>query len=168
MALISAHSTHDSTATGWNIWAGEFGRDVAGGRGANGDTGDDGNGDVQLHDQFSYDHLQPGSFDRESHDERTDAGGDRREYVLSRRELCRHGNSEGTGRRLRAIAAVLAACGAGVGGKAESSLGGFLWAVLAVRAWRRGATPPGDYQLVISATINGQTVSVPPVVFHVN
>jgi hypothetical protein len=31
-----------------------------------------------------------------------------------------------------------------------------------------GATQPGDYQLVISATINGQTVSAPPITFHVN
>jgi hypothetical protein len=31
-----------------------------------------------------------------------------------------------------------------------------------------GVTPPGDYTLVISATVNGQTISAAPVHFHVN
>ncbi|MGA8143262.1 MAG: choice-of-anchor L domain-containing protein [Candidatus Acidiferrales bacterium] len=31
-----------------------------------------------------------------------------------------------------------------------------------------GATPPGDYTLTISATVNGQTVTATPVQFHVN
>jgi hypothetical protein len=32
----------------------------------------------------------------------------------------------------------------------------------------RAAPPPVGYQLGISATMNGQTVSAPPVVFHVS